>query len=75
MEKLRPLEIAACPFTNLPEARFGRWGEGLTAEKIKECVWVRPKLAEEVEFVQWTPEGRLRHSHFIRLRENEKFRR
>ena len=27
------LEVAACPFANLPEARSGRWGEGLTAEK------------------------------------------
>jgi bifunctional non-homologous end joining protein LigD len=25
-----------CPFANLPEARAGRWGEGLTAEKMKE---------------------------------------
>src|ERR1035437_8156849 len=41
-EKLRPLETPRCPFANLPEARSGRWGEGLTAEKMKECVWVRP---------------------------------
>jgi len=39
MDKLRPLEIPKCPFANLPEARGGRWGEGLTAEKMKECVW------------------------------------
>jgi len=38
MAKLRPLEILECPFANLPEARSGRWGEGLTAEKMKECV-------------------------------------
>ena len=37
MERLRPLEIAECPFANLPDARSGRWGEGLTAEKMKEC--------------------------------------
>jgi ATP-dependent DNA ligase len=28
MAKMRPLEIAACPFANLPEAGLGRWGEG-----------------------------------------------
>jgi hypothetical protein len=28
MAKLRPKEIAECPFVNLPEARSGRWGEG-----------------------------------------------
>jgi DNA ligase D-like protein (predicted ligase) len=64
MAKLRPLEIAKCPFANLPEARGGRWGEGLTAEKMKECVWVRPELLAEVEFVEWTPDGHLRHARF-----------
>ena len=44
MAKLRPLEIPGGPFANLPEARSGRWGEGPTAEKMKECVWVRPEL-------------------------------
>jgi ATP-dependent DNA ligase len=69
MAKLRHLEIPECPFANLPEARSGRWGEGLTAEKMKECVWVRPELVAEVEFVEWTPENHLRHSRFIGLRE------
>jgi bifunctional non-homologous end joining protein LigD len=68
MAKMRPLEIRGCPFANLPEARGGRWGEGLTAEKMKECVWVRPELVAEVEFVEWTPEGHLRHARFIALR-------
>ena len=67
--KLRPIEVAKCPFANLPEARSGRWGEGLTAEKLKECVWVRPKLVAEVEFVQWTPDGHLRHARFVGMRE------
>jgi len=68
MERLRPLEIPACPFAYLPEARSGRWGEGLTAEKIKECVWVRPELVTEVEFVEWTPDGHLRHARFVGLK-------
>ena len=67
MAKLRPFEIPECPFANLPEARPGRWGEGLAADKMKECVWVRPELVAEVEFVEWTPEGHLRHARFIRL--------
>jgi bifunctional non-homologous end joining protein LigD len=65
MARLRPLEVQECPFANLPEARSGRWGEGLTAEKMKECVWVRPELAAEVEFVEWTPDGHLRHARFV----------
>jgi ATP-dependent DNA ligase len=52
MVKLRLLEIPECPFANLPEARAGRWGEGLTATKMKECVGVRPELVAEVEFVE-----------------------
>jgi len=67
MEKLRPLEIAKCPFANLPEARSGRWGEGLTAEKMKECVWVSPELVAVVEFVEWTPDNHLRHARFVGL--------
>jgi hypothetical protein len=34
------LESPNCPFLNLPEKRSGRWGQGLTAEKIKECHWL-----------------------------------
>ena len=69
MAKLRPLEIAKCPFANLPEARSGRWGEGLTAEKMKECAWVRPGMVAEVEFVEWTPDGHLRHARFVGMRD------
>jgi bifunctional non-homologous end joining protein LigD len=67
MARMRPLEVPACPFANLPEARSGRWGEGLTAEKMKECVWVRPELVAVVEFVEWTLEGHLRHARFVGL--------
>ena len=33
--RFRGLETPECPFANLPEARPGRWGEGLTAAKMK----------------------------------------
>ena len=65
--RLRGLENATCPFVNLPEARSGRWGEGLTAEKMKECHWLMPVLVGQFEFVEWTPDGHLRHSRFISL--------
>jgi DNA ligase D-like protein (predicted ligase) len=68
MAKLRPLETAKCPFANLPEARSGRWGEGLTVDKMKECVWVRPELVAEVEFVEWTADNHLRHARFVGLK-------
>jgi len=68
--RLRPLEIPECPFSNLPEARGGRWGQGLTAEKMKECRWVRPLIVGRFEFVEWTPDNHLRHSKFVALRED-----
>jgi bifunctional non-homologous end joining protein LigD len=37
--QMRKLEVKTCPFRNLPEPRGGRWGQGLTAEKMKNCVW------------------------------------
>lgn len=43
-KKLRGLEIAECPFGNLPEKRAGRWGQGLTAAKMKDCKWLKPVL-------------------------------
>jgi DNA ligase D-like protein (predicted ligase) len=48
------LEIDACPFVNLPEAGSGRWGQGLTAEKMKACRWLRPVLVGQFKFLQWT---------------------
>ena len=71
-EKLRPLEIATCPFANLPEKRSGRWGEGLTAEKMKECRWLKPVLVGRFEFVEWTPENHLRRVKFVGLRDDQK---
>src|SRR4029453_10224311 len=35
-KRFKGLETAQCPFANLPEARSGRWGVGLTAEKMQE---------------------------------------
>jgi bifunctional non-homologous end joining protein LigD len=32
MKRFKGLETKECPFANLPEARGGRWGQGLTAE-------------------------------------------
>jgi bifunctional non-homologous end joining protein LigD len=54
VEKLRPLARAKCPFVNLPETRQTRWGEALTAEKMKKCIWVNPELVAQIEFLEWT---------------------
>jgi DNA ligase D-like protein (predicted ligase) len=39
-QRFRGLEREECPFANLPESGRGRWGQGLTAEKMKECRWL-----------------------------------
>jgi bifunctional non-homologous end joining protein LigD len=70
--KFKGLEIAQCPFANLPEARSGRWGEGLAADKMKDCVWLRPLLVGRFEFLEWTPEDHLRHAKFVALRDGRK---
>jgi ATP-dependent DNA ligase len=70
LRRLRGLEMAKCPFVNLPEARSGRWGEGLTAEKMADCRWLRPELVGQFEFVEWTPDGHLRHARFVGLKED-----
>jgi bifunctional non-homologous end joining protein LigD len=67
--KIKPLEIAECPFANLPEKHAGRWGAGLTAAKMVECRWLKPELTARFEFVEETPDAHLRHSRFIALRE------
>jgi len=73
-EKLRPLVTPDCPFVNLPETHRSRWGEGLTAEDMKECVWVRPELVAQIEFLEWTESDHLRHSKFSGLREDKSAR-
>ncbi len=65
---LQKLRIDDCPFTNLPEKKASRWGEALTAEKMKDCRWVKPNVVCQVAFVEWTGGGKLRHCAFIGLR-------
>jgi ATP-dependent DNA ligase len=69
--KLRSLEVPECPFQNLPEAKSGRWGQGLTKEKMAECRWVEPVLVGQFEFVEWTADNHLRHTRFVGLRDDK----
>ncbi|MGB7846731.1 MAG: hypothetical protein WBL63_14030 [Candidatus Acidiferrum sp.] len=64
--KLRPLVMSNCPFVNLPETHKGRWGDGLTADDMEKCVWVRPELVAQIEFLEWTESSHLRHSRAAR---------
>jgi ATP-dependent DNA ligase len=70
-ERLKRLRTPKCPFVNLPEPAAGRWGQGLTAEKIKECVWVRPEVVADIQFLEWTRADHLKHTKFVRLRDDK----
>jgi DNA ligase D-like protein (predicted ligase) len=65
------LQIPRCPFKNLPECSEGHWGEGLTAAKMDMCRWLDPFLVAQIEFLEWTPEHRLRHARFVGIRSDK----
>lgn len=65
LRELKPLVAAQCPFVNLPEPNQS--GHGLTPAKMKDCVWVKPERRCELEFVERTKSGRLRHAVFRQL--------
>jgi bifunctional non-homologous end joining protein LigD len=55
----------------LPDKRPGAWGQGITAEKMKKCRWLKPSKIAEVEFTEWTPNDRLRGAVFVGLRHDK----
>jgi bifunctional non-homologous end joining protein LigD len=67
--KFKGLETDTCPFANLPEKKRTIWA--LTREEMKNCIWLRPDLVAQIEFVEWTPDGHLRHSKFVGLRDDK----
>ena len=69
--KIKDLKADKCPFVNLPEQSEGRWGQGLTAEKMKSCNWLKPKIVVRIDFAEWTGADKLRHTKFIGLREDK----
>jgi len=67
--RFKGLEIATCPFANLPERKRTQWA--LTNEEMKNCVWLKPELVVQIEFTEWTQDGHLRHAKFVGLREDK----
>jgi DNA ligase D-like protein (predicted ligase) len=70
-KRFKGLEASECPFANLPEAKGGRWGQGLTKAKMAECQWLKPVLVGQFEFLEWTADNHLRHSKFVGLRDDK----
>ncbi len=59
---LRPLERPTTPFAEAPK---------LPKVRKADIVWVEPKLVCEVEFAEWTHDGRLRAPSYQGLREDK----
>ena len=57
-DKLDAVPVIPKPFKKLPP-------------DVGKGIWIEPKLVCEVEFTEWTPEGRLRHPSFQGLREDK----
>jgi len=60
--KLRPLRRDATPFREVPK---------MPKVRKSDVVWVEPKLVCEVEFAEWTHDGRLRAPSYKGLREDK----
>jgi len=59
---LKPLERKVSPLVETPT---------MPRVRRSDVVWVEPRLVAEVEFAEWTREGRLRSPVYLRLREDK----
>jgi bifunctional non-homologous end joining protein LigD len=59
---MRPLERSDSPFTEAPK---------MPRVRASDVVWLEPRLVAEVEFVEWTHDGRLRAPVYLGLREDK----
>ena len=62
LRRLRTLERPASPFGDAPK---------MPRVRATDVVWVEPVLVAEVEFVEWTHQGRLRFPTFLGLRDDK----
>ena len=59
---LAPLESSVSPLEPVPK---------MPRVRAADVVWVEPRLVAEVEFAEWTHEGRLRAPSYVRLRDEK----
>ncbi|GAA3949762.1 non-homologous end-joining DNA ligase [Gordonia caeni] len=60
LAELKPLEISLCPFLG-----------GVDAPVASSATWVLPKLVADVQFMDWTSTGHLRHPSWRGLRRDK----
>jgi bifunctional non-homologous end joining protein LigD len=63
LAKLRPLERKTSPLAVVPK---------MPRVRSEDVVWVSPKLVAEVEFAEWTHDGRLRAPSYKGLRDDKR---
>jgi ATP-dependent DNA ligase len=63
---VQDLKTKRVPFVNLPENK-SQHQHAVSEEVMAQAVWLRPEQPAEIEFVERTPHGRLRHASFRRL--------
>jgi bifunctional non-homologous end joining protein LigD len=66
LRAIASLKTSKCPFVNLPE-KPGKSKHPLDAQAMKDCIWVKPMKSCEVEFIERTVSGKLRHAQFRKL--------
>jgi bifunctional non-homologous end joining protein LigD len=66
-QRLEPLEIEKMPLAE-PPPRGSRFGSPLVLSRVH---WVRPEMVVEVTYVEWTPDGLLRHVVYLGEREDK----
>jgi bifunctional non-homologous end joining protein LigD len=62
LDKLRPLRRDTPPFREVPK---------MPKVRKSDVIWVEPELVAEVEFAEWTHDGRLRAPSYKGLREDK----
>jgi bifunctional non-homologous end joining protein LigD len=65
LDKLRPLRRDTAPFREVPK---------MPKVRRTDVIWVEPELVCEVEFAEWTHDGRLRAPSYLGLREDKSAR-
>ena len=62
LDKLRPLKRSSSPFREVPK---------MPKVRKSDVIWVEPELVCQVEFAEWTHDGRLRAPSYKGLREDK----
>jgi bifunctional non-homologous end joining protein LigD len=68
--RLQSLAMSKMPLSEAPP-RGGRFGSPLVLSRVH---WTRPEMVIEVSYVEWTPDGLLRHAVYLGEREDKQAR-